>query len=55
MLAPGMLAELNQMKFRHVLGLICAVLISAALAGTASAQEKAVKIGAIFPMSGNAA
>jgi branched-chain amino acid transport system substrate-binding protein len=55
MLAPGMLAELNQMKFRHALGLICAVLISAALAGTASAQEKAVKIGAIFPMSGNAA
>src|SRR6185312_1834386 len=38
MLAPGMLAELNQMKFRHALGLICAVLISAALAGTASAQ-----------------
>jgi hypothetical protein len=55
MLAPGMLAELNQMKFRHVLGLLCAVLISAAPVGTASAQEKAVKIGAIFPMSGNAA
>ncbi len=43
------------MKFRYALGLLCAVLISVAPVGTASAQEKAVKIGAIFPMSGNAA
>src|SRR5665213_3764941 len=43
------------MKFRHVLGLLCAASISFALAGAASAQEKTVKIGAVFPLSGNAA
>ena len=43
------------MKFRHVLGLLCAASISVALAGAAAAQEKTVKIGAVFPLSGNAA
>lgn len=42
------------MKSRFVLGLLCAASISAALAGAASAQQT-VKIGAIFPLSGNAA
>ena len=43
------------MKFRHVLGLLCAASISVVLAGHASAQDKTVKIGAVFPLSGNAA
>jgi branched-chain amino acid transport system substrate-binding protein len=43
------------MKFKHILGLLCAASISVVLAGHASAQEKTVKIGGIFPMSGNAA
>src|SRR5437879_4691838 len=43
------------MKFKHVLGLLCAASISVALAGAASAQDKTVKIGAIYPLSGNAA
>ena len=43
------------MRIRHVLGLLCAAAISVALAGTASAQDKTVKIGGIFPLSGNAA
>src|SRR6202046_3314936 len=43
------------MKFRHVLGLLCAASISVALVGAAAAQEKTVKIGAVFPLSGNAA
>src|SRR5258708_12398566 len=43
------------MKFKHLLGLLCAASISVALAGAASAQDKTVKIGAIFPLSGNAA
>src|ERR1700731_399410 len=43
------------MKFKHVLGLVCAASISVALAGAASAQDKTVKIGGIFPMSGGAA
>jgi branched-chain amino acid transport system substrate-binding protein len=43
------------MRFKRVLGLLCAASISAALAGAASAQDKTVKIGAIFPMSGGAA
>jgi len=43
------------MKFKHVLGLLCAASISIAWAGAASAQDKTVKIGAIFPLSGNAA
>jgi branched-chain amino acid transport system substrate-binding protein len=43
------------MRFKHVLGLLCAASISAALAGAALAQDKTVKIGAVFPLSGNAA
>ncbi len=43
------------MKFKHILGLLCAASISVALAGHASAQDKTVKIGAVFPLSGNAA
>ena len=48
------------MKFKHILGLLCAasisvVSISVMSAGSASAQDKTVKIGAIFPLSGNAA
>lgn len=43
------------MKFKHILGLLCAASISLVLAGNTSAQEKTVKIGGIFPMSGNAA
>src|SRR5437016_12643289 len=43
------------MKFRHILGLLCAASISVALAGAALAQQKTVKIGAIYPLSGNAA
>ncbi len=43
------------MRFKHILGLLCAASMSVCLAGTASAQDKTVKIGAIFPLSGNAA
>jgi branched-chain amino acid transport system substrate-binding protein len=43
------------MKFRHILGLLCATAISVALAGAVSAQTKTVKIGVINPLSGNAA
>lgn len=43
------------MRFKHVLGLFCAASISVMLAGQASAQDKTIKIGAIFPLSGNAA
>src|SRR3981189_1297538 len=43
------------MRFKHVLGLICAASIAVALMGIASAQDKTVKIGAIYPLSGNAA
>lgn len=43
------------MRVKHVLGLLCAASISVALAGSTSAQDKTVKIGAIFPMSGGAA
>ena len=43
------------MRLRHVLGLLCAAAISVALAGTASAQDKTVKIGGVYPLSGNAA
>src|SRR5258708_28732926 len=47
-------SETINMKFKHVLGLLCAASISIVLAGNASAQQT-VKIGAIFPLSGNAA
>lgn len=43
------------MRFNHIVGLLAATAISVSLAGVASAQEKTVKIGAIYPMSGNAA
>ena len=43
------------MRFKHVLGLLCAASISAALVGPALAQDKTVKIGAVFPLSGGAA
>jgi len=43
------------MKFKHILGLLCAASMSVIPAGHASAQEKTVKIGGIFPLSGNAA
>src|ERR1700709_1199074 len=43
------------MKFKHVVGLLCAASISAALAAPALAQQKTVKIGAVYPLSGNAA
>ncbi|HJZ21368.1 MAG TPA: ABC transporter substrate-binding protein [Bradyrhizobium sp.] len=43
------------MNFKRVLGLVCAASISVLLAGAASAQDKTVKIGAVFPLSGGAA
>src|SRR5215467_12205159 len=43
------------MKFRTLLGLACAASISLGLAGSAFAEDKVVKIGAVFPMTGNAA
>jgi branched-chain amino acid transport system substrate-binding protein len=43
------------MNFRTLLGLSCAAAISFALVGSASAEDKVVKIGAIFPLTGNAA
>src|SRR5246500_4561602 len=43
------------MSFKHVLGLLCAASISVLLAGNAFAQDKTVRIGAVFPLSGNAA
>jgi len=43
------------MNFRTILGLSCAAAVSLALAGGACAQDKVVKIGAVFPMTGNAA
>ena len=55
---PGIgwdLSEIFKMKFKHILGLLSAAAMSVALAGAASAQDKTVKIGAIFPLSGNAA
>src|SRR5262249_13886125 len=43
------------MKFRNILGLASAAAISLGLATGALAEDKVVKIGGIFPMSGNAA
>src|SRR5437588_6735691 len=42
------------MTFKYVAGLLCAAAVSIALAGPASAQAT-VKIGAVYPLSGNAA
>src|SRR5258707_15368461 len=44
-----------QMRLKHILALLSAAAISVVLAGAASAQDKTVKIGVIFPLSGNAA
>src|SRR4051795_6751355 len=52
--APGG-TEIFKMKFKHIVGLLSAAAMSVALAGAAAAQDKTVKIGAIFPLSGNAA
>jgi len=43
------------MNFRTMFALSCAAAISFALVSQASAEDKAVKIGVIFPMTGNAA
>ena len=43
------------MNVRRILGLVCAASISILLASGASAQQKTIKIGAIFPLSGGAA
>jgi branched-chain amino acid transport system substrate-binding protein len=43
------------MRFQHVLGLLCAASISVALLGAAAAEDKTVKIGGVYPLSGNAA
>ena len=51
----GMFSETINMNFKRVLGLLCAASISVLLAGAASAQDKTVKIGAVFPLSGGAA
>jgi len=52
--APGG-TEIFKMRLKHIVGLLSAVAMSAVIAGSASAQDKTVKIGAIFPLSGNAA
>src|SRR4051795_5292680 len=51
----GIHSETFNMRFNHIVGLLAAAAMSASLAGVASAQEKTVKIGAIYPLSGNAA
>jgi branched-chain amino acid transport system substrate-binding protein len=43
------------MKFKHIAGLLCAVSVAVTLAGPACAQGTTVKIGAVLPLSGNAA
>jgi len=50
----GIFGDVN-MKFKQIPALLCAASISVVLAGQASAQDKTVKIGGIFPLSGNAA
>jgi branched-chain amino acid transport system substrate-binding protein len=50
----GTLSEIISMKFKHVAGLLCAASILVCL-GPALAQDKTVKIGGIYPLSGNAA
>ncbi len=51
----GNVSEIISMKFHHVVRLLCAASISFGLTGSALAQQKTVKIGAIYPLSGNAA
>jgi branched-chain amino acid transport system substrate-binding protein len=48
------LSEIFKMKFKHIVGLLSAAAMSAMLMVGASAQST-VKIGAIYPLSGNAA
>jgi branched-chain amino acid transport system substrate-binding protein len=43
------------MSFKPIISLLCAAAISTGLAGNVLAQDKVVKIGAVFPLSGNAA
>src|SRR6202048_3687170 len=43
------------MKLKHIAGLLCAASVAVVLAGPACAQGTTVKIGAVLPMSGNAA
>jgi branched-chain amino acid transport system substrate-binding protein len=43
------------MRFRQFAGLFCAGCVAIALVGQARAEDKVVKIGAIFPLTGNAA
>jgi branched-chain amino acid transport system substrate-binding protein len=45
----------DHMRLKRMLGLLCAASISVLLAGNVSAQDKTVKIGGIYPLSGNAA
>jgi branched-chain amino acid transport system substrate-binding protein len=51
----GTFSEIISMNFKRVVGLLCAASISGCMAGVALAQEKTVKIGGIYPLSGNAA
>src|SRR6266478_1286260 len=51
----GNVSETLYMRFKHILGPLCAASISVVLAGHALAQDNTVKIGALYPMSGNSA
>src|SRR3979409_1199520 len=51
----GSVSETINMRFRHIFGLLCAAAMSVALSGPAFAQTKTVKIGGVYPLSGNAA
>src|SRR3954454_11258788 len=51
----GNVSEIISMTFRYVAGLLCAAAVSVSLTGPAPAQDKIVKIGAVYPLSGNAA
>lgn len=43
------------MRWKHFAGLLAVAAMSVALADSASAEDKIVKVGAVFPLSGNAA
>src|SRR5450631_1197896 len=43
------------MAFKHVLGVLAAAAVTVACAGGAAADDKMIKIGAVFPMTGGAA
>jgi branched-chain amino acid transport system substrate-binding protein len=53
--ARGAFSGEGSMKLNHVVGLLSAAAIAVALATGASAEDKVVKIGAIYPLTGNAA